>query len=129
MVTHSVPTSPPSKAKPKPHSTGYVTGIGTQHGIWYNIEHEIQPLYDAFSHDQRHVAPLPVFPASNCPSGCNACRCNAIYGCIYHVHLSHWSDDLVHQSDDLVHLPDGVYDKVAQNVSNATAAAPFTFAL
>lgn len=66
-MTHNVPASPPSKAKPEPDSAGYVTGIGAQQAVWYDVEHEIEPLYNAFSHDQRHVALLPVFPASSVP--------------------------------------------------------------
>lgn len=114
-MTHSVPTSPPSKAKPEPDSAGYVAGIGRQHGIWYDVEHEIQPLYDAFNHDQRHVALLPVFPASNvCPSDYNAGCCNAIYGC----HIC-----MMHVSRTVMHLPDSIYDTVVQNESDATQAA------
>ena len=70
-MTHSIPASPPSKPKPVPFATGNVTGVGEQHAVWYHVEDEVQPLYDAFHHDQCHIALLSVFPTDRaCPSGC-----------------------------------------------------------
>ena len=99
-MTHSVPASPPCKSKPKPHAAAYVTGVGVQHGIWYDVKQEVQPLYDAFHHDQCHIALLSVLPTSNDrPSDCNACVSDYVYGyqypqyiCQIHQHMCVWQE-------------------------------------
>ena len=72
--THSVPASPASKPKPEPGSSGDVTGIGVQHAVWYDVEYQVQPLYNAFHHYQCHAALLSMLPAGNSLITMLACK-------------------------------------------------------
>lgn len=63
-MTHNVPASPPSKAKPEPYTSGDVAGLVKQQAVWYDVEGEVEPLYNGFHHDQCHVALLSMLPTS-----------------------------------------------------------------